>query len=107
MKKTVFLTGSSGNMGFESFKALYAKHNPETPHAPKIHNLLTLAKKCGLELDQDTEDKLDLITKFNISTRYEDFKQNFHKICTKDFTRTQIKVIEEFRKWLKEKLMQA
>lgn len=33
-------------------KALYAKNNKETPHAPKTHDLLYLAEKIGLELSR-------------------------------------------------------
>ena len=83
------------------FKALYAKQNPQHPHAPKIHDLLALAHKCSLEIEQDTEEKLDTVTNFNISARYDDFKKNFYKICTRDYTETQINTIKGLRQWLK------
>ena len=36
-------------------KALYAKLNPKTPHAPKSHDLPFLASKCNLELTEDIQ----------------------------------------------------
>lgn len=87
-------------------KGLFAKQNPEQPHAPKSHNLLFLAKKCNLEMDNNKENILDHITKFNTEARYEDEKREFHRQCTKDFTTSQIEIIKEIQKWLKEKLTQ-
>ena len=85
-------------------KALIAKHNPKTPHAPKSHNLQFLAQKCNLELDETNDRHFERISKFNIDSRYEDYKKEFYKICTKDFATEQIKIIEELREWLKEEL---
>ena len=58
-------------------KALFAKLNPQSPYAPKIHDLLALANKCNLQIDNKTEDKLDIVTNFNIAARYDDYKKNF------------------------------
>lgn len=85
-------------------KAIYAKKNEENPHAPKIHNLVQLADKCTLELDQKQRDLLAVFTKFNMSARYEDYKSDFYDKCTKEFTEEQIKNIEEMRLWLKAQL---
>ena len=38
---------------------------------------------------------------FNISARYEDYKNEFYKRCTEEYTSEQIKNIEEVRVWLK------
>ena len=44
-----------GQMVIEKLlKALYAKNNKETPHAPKTHDLLYLAEKINLELTEET-----------------------------------------------------
>lgn len=78
-------------------KALYAKNNKGAPHAP----LLYLAEKMNLELTERQEDLLDLITKFNMSARYDDYKREFYTKCTDEYTLEQLKNIEEVRTWLK------
>lgn len=83
-------------------KGMYAKNNVHNPFAPKSHDLVLLASKCGIELDENKEKMLYTITSFNISARYEDYKNSFKKKCTKDYTQKQINNIEEMRKWLLE-----
>lgn len=87
-------------------KGLYAKSNKENPYAIKSHNLLALAEKCNLELTDEQVDKLQIITQFNISARYDDYKETFNQKCTDDYTSKQIKNIEEVRTWLKSLLTQ-
>lgn len=86
-------------------KALYAKKNKGAPHAPKSHDLLYLAEKMELNLTEGQEDLLDIITKFNMSARYDDYKKEFYAKCTDDYTGEQIKNIEEVRTWLKSLLI--
>ena len=71
-------------------KAIYAKKNKSAPYAPKTER---------------QEDLLDIITKFNMNARYDDYKKEFYKKCTNEYTEEQIKNIEEVRKWLKDLLM--
>lgn len=82
-------------------KALYAKNNKNAPYAPKSHDLIYLAEKIGLELTERQEDLLDIITRFNMNGRYDDYKKSFAKMCTDDYTTEQIKNIEEIIEWLK------
>jgi len=82
-------------------KALYAKKNKGAPHSPKSHDLLYLAEKTEIELTERQEDLLDIITKFNMSARYDDYKKEFYAKCTDEYTLEQIKNIEEIRIWLK------
>lgn len=86
-------------------KGLYAKLNVNQPHAPKIHNLVQIADKCELKLDEKQRDLLGIITKFNMDARYEDYKKEFHEKCTQEFTDQQINNIKEMRAWLKTKLI--
>ena len=86
-------------------KALYAKVNKNNPYPPKIHNLVILAKKCNIELDDKKTTILITCNSFNISARYEDYKDEFYKKCTEEYTYEQIKNIEEVRTWLKEMLI--
>ena len=86
-------------------KGLYAKNNVESPYAIKSHNLLALAEKCNLELTDEQVEKLQIITQFNLSARYDDFKESFYKKCTDEYTMVQVKNIEEVRIWLKSLLV--
>ena len=87
-------------------KGLYAKKNEDNPYAIKSHNLLQLAEKCNLELTEEQVEKLQIITQFNISGRYDDYKESFNQKCTDEYTLIQIKNIEEVREWLKSLLIE-
>ena len=50
------------------------------------------------------EDFLDVVTTFNLGTRYSDYKMKFYKKCTKNFTEKNIKKVKEFRVWLRNQL---
>jgi len=71
---------------------------------PRIHNLYKLALRCNLEMTEEQMDSLLYITQFNIEARYEEFKNEFHKKCTRNFTKINIKKIEELRIWLLKKI---
>lgn len=86
-------------------KGLYAKNNVESPYAIKSHNLLALAEKCNLELTDKQIENLQTITQFNISARYDDYKENFKQKCTDEYTTKQINNIKEVRTWLRELLI--
>lgn len=83
-------------------KAYYIKSKND--NYPQIHDLLRLADRAGLELNNEQKDFLDEVTGFNISVRYEGYKREFRKKCTADFTKNYIEKIEEFRIWIKKKL---
>jgi HEPN domain-containing protein len=79
-------------------KATYIKNADENP--PKTHDLLRLAEKAKLELNEEKEDLLDLITTFNINARYPDYKRSFRERCTREFTEDSINRIKELKIWL-------
>lgn len=54
-----------------------------------------------IDITDDLADKLDYITSFNIESRYDDYKKEFYKFCTKDFTEKWIKEIEDILLWIK------
>lgn len=87
-------------------KALYAKNNKEAPHAPKTHDLLYLAEKMDLEVTEKQANDLVEITKFNLNTRYDDYKRVFYNKCTDEYTEEQINKIEEVKAWLEIMLKQ-
>jgi len=70
-------------------------------HAPPIHNLLRLAKAVGLAPDESHTEALIRITAFNIESRYPDFKQDFRRRCTPEYTAEQMTAIKEVLAWLK------
>lgn len=87
------------------FKGIYAKSNTQNPYPPKIHNLNILAERCGVKLDEKQKKILFTCNSFNISARYEDYKNEFYKKCTEEYTAEQINNIEEVRKWLRKQLI--
>ncbi len=80
-------------------KALYIKRFKE--HAPFTHNLYRLGELIGLEMTEEYSDWLDEITSFNLNARYDDYKKEFNKICTQDYTKNWIEKIKIIRIWIK------
>lgn len=80
-------------------KAIYVQNIDINP--PRIHDLARLAAKCNIKVDDNIIDKLEFITRFNLTVRYPDYQQEFYKICTKDFALDALKLIDEVRLWLK------
>jgi len=76
------------------------RKRPSNHDIPRIHNLSRLYELCGLKLNNEIEDLLDLISTFNISTRYPDYKQEFYKKCDKTFTQESINKIREVKEWI-------
>ena len=71
---------------------------------PRTHRLLQLAEKTDLPLSEEQKDDLLLITTFNINARYPDYKYQFYKKCTKEYSMTNIEKIKNLRLWLIEQL---
>ncbi len=63
--------------------------------APYIHNLSELEKLADTKLSQEQIDFLDLVTGFNISARYPEWKLEFYKKCTPEFTSRNLTKIKE------------
>ena len=80
-------------------KSLYVKLNNDYP--PYIHNLLRLAEKCNLDLNDKQQSFLVTVTAFNINARYDDYKMSFQKKCTPEFTTIWIKQHKDKRLWIK------
>ena len=83
-------------------KALYVKRFKK--HAPFTHNLYRLGEMIGLEMTDEYSDWLDEITSFNLNARYDDYKKEFYKLCTPDYTKNWIEKIKTIRTWIKEML---
>jgi HEPN domain-containing protein len=92
-----------GHLSVEKIiKAVLVKNTNQ--QAPRSHNLLRLAKEAHIELDEDQKHTLIRITAFNLESRYPDYKKEFRKKCTRQFTATELQKIEEVFVWLKSSL---
>ena len=80
-------------------KSLYVKNKAEYP--PFIHDLRRICEKANIDLDIDQQILLDSISRFNISARYDDYKQSFYLLCTDSFTEEWIQKIINCRLWIK------
>ncbi|MDP2036261.1 MAG: HEPN domain-containing protein [Ignavibacteria bacterium] len=83
-------------------KGLIVKHDPLL--LTKTHDLNKLASLSNQELNEEQKDILDEITLFNLETRYPDYKLEFYKKCTKEYTTASIEKILGLRTWLKNQL---
>jgi HEPN domain-containing protein len=73
-------------------------------HAPFLHDLRRLAKISEIDFSDEQKKVLDTITSFNLNARYDDYKQEFYKKCTFEYTDYWINKIKEMRLWIKTKL---
>ncbi|MBT3368881.1 MAG: HEPN domain-containing protein [Nitrospina sp.] len=84
----------------KALKAHYVQDN-ENQMPPRVHNLVKLAKKTQLPLNEDLILFLDEVTDFNLEVRYPEYKKEFQKRCTKEFCETRLTKIREHYQWLK------
>ena len=70
-------------------------------HAPPIHNLLKLAKIASLILNKEQTKYLEYLSKFYLAGRYDNYKMNFRKQCTKSYTEKNFVKLKEYYLWLK------
>lgn len=79
-------------------KAIYVKKYQE--HAIFTHDLLRLSIKSQLTLTEETKEWLDDISTFNLNARYDNYKKDFHRLCTKEYADIWITRIKILRQWL-------
>lgn len=84
-------------------KAFYIHQKDD--NYPMVHNLLRIAEKAGIELNEDQQLFFSEVTGFNINARYDDYKQSFFKKCTKEYALSWIEKIKEQRLWIKNQLL--
>ena len=80
-------------------KAYYTKMHNEYP--PMIHDLRRIGERSGIEFDDRKLVLVETITQFNIRARYDDYRRNFQKLCTPEYSSTWIENIKEIRLWIK------
>lgn len=83
----------------KTFKALFVQDN-KNALPPRTHNLVKL-EHTSVPLSEEQKIFLDEVNDFNMEVRYPEFKREFYKICTKDFTERYFLEIKEIHKWLK------
>ena len=84
-------------------KALWVKNHEENI-PPKIHNLTLLLERSNIDLGEDKMRFLYNYNTFQLSSRYPDYLSNIYRVCTKQFTETQLDKVKEIRKCLLEML---
>lgn len=87
----------------KALKALYIQ-STNTAVPPKIHNLGKLAEMSNLKLTLEIERFLITANKFNIEARYPDYKNQFYKLCDKEYSQKNLIKIEEIYLWIKSKI---
>lgn len=83
-------------------KALVVQATNE--HAPRTHNLLILADRAGLLLNDERREKLIRITAYNLETRYPEERSALRLRYTQSFTNREMDTIEEVATWLKSQI---
>ncbi len=84
-------------------KAVYVQNN-DNKIPPKLHNLVRLAEISKIGLDEDQKMMLDKINDFNIEVRYPEYKNEFYKLCTKEFAEENVNKIKELYRWIKSRI---
>lgn len=83
-------------------KALVVKKTKEI--APRAHDLNALAEAAGLKISKEDAEFLKIVTRFNIKTRYPDFKLSFYKSCDLNYTKNNLARIKMFYSTLCQKV---
>lgn len=83
-------------------KAVLAKNDKQ--QIPRTHNLLRLAKEAKIEITEKQKSMFIRITAFNLESCYPDYKREFRKKCTLQFTEMELRKIREVFTWLKSNL---
>jgi HEPN domain-containing protein len=84
----------------KGLKAFYVKDN-QNRMPPKTHNLVKLAEKTTIPLNDELKLFLDEVNDFNLEVRYPEYRQEFYKSCTKEFAEEYLDKIKEQYKWIK------
>jgi HEPN domain-containing protein len=86
----------------KALKGLYEKRLSEIP--PKVHNLLYLIEKVGLELPDDLFKWIFALNRVSIPIRYPEDLRKMQKEYNNKKTKEIIQTTREILKWLKKQL---
>jgi len=81
-------------------KAIIVKSTKTAP--PLTHDLVRLAERAGVPLNEIKKNELAEITTFNIEARYDDYKLSFRKKAKKQFSLKYLDKTKEMLQWLSE-----
>jgi AbiV family abortive infection protein len=82
----------------KTLKAIIVKSTKTAP--PLIHDLVRLAEKAKLPLNDSQMNELAEITTFNIEARYDDYKLSFRKKAKRRFSLKYLEKTKEILQWL-------
>ncbi len=83
-------------------KAFYVREHQKI--APRIHDLVKLAKATSLKFSDEQLVFLSEVSDFNMEGRYPDEKNQFAGKCNKEFATEYLGRIKEMRLWLKKQI---
>ena len=78
-------------------KGIVAQNSDEVPF---IHNLSKIATQTSIKFTDEQLDQLDEITTFNLEARYDDYKYDFYKKATAEYSNKWHKICEELYLWI-------
>ena len=93
-----------GHLVIEKLLKAYYVHKKDENY-PMIHNLLRIAEKTGMDLNEAQQLFFSTVTSFNLNARYDDYKQSFYQKCTREFASIWIEKIKNERVWIKDQLL--
>jgi len=83
-------------------KAIYVREHQKI--APRIHDLVKLAKSTTMKLSDEQLVFLSEVSDFNMEGRYPDEKNEFARRCNKVFAMDYLRRIKEMHSWLKKQI---
>lgn len=83
-------------------KAIYIREYQKI--APRIHDLVKLAKSTNMKLSEEQLLFLSEVSDFNMEGRYPDEKNQFARRCNKEFATVYLRRIKEMHSWLKKQI---
>ena len=72
----------------------------KTSNPTDEHNLVRLVEAAGIVCSEEQLDLLADVTTFNIKGRYDDYKNQFYKIATKEYAEKYFQKSEQLIIWL-------
>ena len=87
----------------KTIKALFVKNN-DNKIPPKVHNLVLLSELANFKINDETKFFFDRVNDFNLEVRYPEYKNEFYKLCTKEFAEENLTKIKETYNWIKSQL---
>jgi len=75
--------------------------------APYVHDLLDLVNIAEIELSEEQKELLREINTFNIRARYDNYKSEFYRRATKNYTIKHFELADKLYLWLGKKFIKT